>query len=254
MRLATAMLILGSFAFGYNVATALHELGHALAVWAVGGRVESITVHPFSWSYTKYASCPPEHRELCAWAGGAFGLASAMTLTVLARRLRSVYAAPLQMTGLAACFYNGLYYVVDVLARTGGDAQFLHENGTPRWVLLGCGAAAIGLGLFTASWVLSSFGARKSDRLRDRVITYELGFGPYLAAMWLHHVVTGHEVRLWTIYFVAGVVLVAAVAAISIPLVRRGRGDDTPVVGRGPAVFSLVLGVLVVLLELRFTA
>ncbi len=53
-----SLFLLGSFSIGYNLAMAIHELGHALAMWATGGSVARIRLNPFSWSYTYYGSSP----------------------------------------------------------------------------------------------------------------------------------------------------------------------------------------------------
>lgn len=253
MRLAVPLLLLGSFAFGYNAATALHELGHALAVWSVGGTVTSMTIHPFSWSYTAYGRCPAEYEEMATWAGAVFGLAGSLLLTGLGRLCRSPFAAPLLMTGIAACFYNGLYFLVDSLAGTGGDAEFLHRNGTPLWILIAFGLAAVGAGVFLASRLLPWLGASPTDGLQDRIITFLTGFGPYLLAMWLYHVVMGDQVILWGIYSVAGLIVVAIVGAASVYTTRWKATEGASLITLRPAVFSLLLGIGTVLLELGFT-
>lgn len=120
MRLfKSSLLLFGSFAIGFNLAIALHELSHAMAMWATGGTVERITLHPFSRSYTYYGS-QPKLPMLTASAGIVFGTLFALLLLVLVSRFRhEPWFLIFIMTAIGGTANNGLYAIIDSIMLSG---------------------------------------------------------------------------------------------------------------------------------------
>jgi Peptidase M50B-like len=70
--LKLSIFLFGSFSFSWVLGTVFHELGYAIAMWVTGGKVSRITINPFSWSYTYYASSP-RYPAFSSWAGMLLG-------------------------------------------------------------------------------------------------------------------------------------------------------------------------------------
>ena len=82
----TILMLLGSYAFGFNLHNIIHELGHAVAIWLQGGSVPGFYLHPFDSCLT-YGTYVPNH--ILLYAGGAFiGGASTLLFPVLAWKIR----------------------------------------------------------------------------------------------------------------------------------------------------------------------
>ncbi len=136
-RLKKSLMLLGSFAFGFNASHAIHELGHDLATWATGGCVTGIRLHPFSWSKIFYEE-PLASLLLVEWAGVVFASACGLLLLALIRRWQGAWTVPLAMTGLCTLVVNGLYLTIDCLSLAGGDATSIVSHGTPTPVCSPC--------------------------------------------------------------------------------------------------------------------
>lgn len=223
LTLKKTLTLLGAFAFGYNAAMILHELGHALTLWTTGGTVTGFSLHPFSWSYTFYGA-PPAYPLLTAWGGVLFGSAVALLLLSLIRPWQNTWTIPLALTALCALVVNGLYLTVDSLFLPGGDATVIVRHGTPWLLVLATGIALTLVGLVVGLLLLPRIGLTADDTLVSRITVLEAGVGPYLIAMLVYQVFWGRgELTLWATYVIAGLLILAALALGSWSIEKRWK-------------------------------
>lgn len=244
-----ALLLFGSFAFGYNAATALHELGHVLAAWMTGGRVQALHLHPFTTSYTNIS--PDPSPLLTHAAGVTLGPLAGLACIALGRRFEGTYAVPLYTTGVATFATSGIYLVVGTLTGA-GDARVLLDLGMPALGLLLAGGALVAAAFRLALPVVSLLGLSPGDSMWRRLLVLELGIVPYLLAMLAWHVLFNREgLRPSSGFLGAGVVLVGLMALLPVggSLSLRPQSPASPPSLRATAV-ALALGAAFVLGEL----
>ncbi len=248
-RLRASLLLMGSFAFGYNAATYLHELGHALAAWGGGDAVQRIVIHPFSWSYTYYADTP-NHPALVSGAGVIFAALAGACVLAICWSWRGFWAVLVTMTAVCALIDNGVYLVVDGILRAGGDATSLIELGLPAGLVMGLGLVVAAAGATVAALRMHHVGLGAGDGAWSRILVLEAGIAPYLVAMLAYHLATNPgQMTPWLVYVVIGLAMLAVLGAVSAVLAMR-----VPWLRRQPAaepawpavVASLVLGAAVV--------
>jgi len=209
LGLKKSLVLLGAFSFGYNAAHAIHELGHALAMWATGGSVTRLMLHPFSWSQISYGA-PPTCPLLVESAGVVFASSCGLLLLVVIRPGRGAWTVPLAMTGLCTLVVNGLYLTVDSLFLAGGDATHLILLGTPRPFVILTGVGLTVLGLAVGHLLLPRIGLTAADGVVSRIAILEGGIGSYLIAILVYHVCWRRsEITLWLAYVIAGLLIVA---------------------------------------------
>jgi hypothetical protein len=147
MRLHHRFLFAGSLVIlSWLAAMAVHELGHVVAAWATGGRVQQVVVYPFGFSRTDLSINP---RPLAvAWAGAVFGAALPLTVWipmcgwhVRGRMLAQFFAG-------FALLMNGAYLGFGGFFSDGvGDASDLIAHGAARWPLAVFGLVSLVGGL-----------------------------------------------------------------------------------------------------------
>ncbi len=241
-----ALLLLGSFAFGYNAATALHEFGHVLAAWATGGRVQAFYLHPFTTSYT---TIDPDPSPLLTHAAGVtLAPLAGLVCIALARRVEGAYTVPLYATGVAAFATSGIYLVVGTWAGM-GDARTLVDLGTPPLGLMLVGAGLIAAAVRLAPHVVSLLGLSPTDSLLRRLAVLELGVAPYLMGMLVWHVLYDPAgLRPWSVFVGTGIGLVGLIALFQrgTPLLPSQEASSTTA---RATVVALALGAGIVLAE-----
>ncbi|BBO35381.1 M50 family metallopeptidase [Lacipirellula parvula] len=155
---------------------AVHEAGHAVVAWSTGGAVTSVELPLLGISRT---GVRPNPRPLAvAWAGPIVGAIVPLLLMLLVRRRTRISgeataAARVRrqlLSGLVEFFAgfcliaNGAYIGVGSFERI-GDAGDLLRHGSPQWLLVAFGVAAISAGLFI--WHLALERARQQPRVND---------------------------------------------------------------------------------------
>jgi hypothetical protein len=227
--LKLSLFLFGSFAIGFNLATALHELGHAIVMWASGGVVDRIVLHPFTWSYTYYGSMP-KYPILTSSAGIVFESVVALLLVGLAWRSRQQsWSLTFIMIGTVATVKAGLYALIDGIVFGGGDATSLIQLGMPATVIVGAGILLIGVGLLLAITGFRSIDFGSQDTLLGRAAVLEGGLLPYLLGIVLYHFIYWpQEIGMWILYAGsgAGLVLLGAVLFHFLQPSFRSRPDD----------------------------
>jgi hypothetical protein len=251
-----SLLLFGSFAIGLNLAIALHELGHAIAMWTTGGIVDRITLNPFSWSYTYYGSTP-KNPIYTSSAGVVIGTLSALFLTTLAWRSRSQpWSLIFIMTGIVATAQNGLYLLLDSLLPSGGDASHLIRYGLPASLTIGAGILLLVGSLFLSLAALWPIGFGPKHAFLKRTLVLEAGIFPYLLAIVVYQFIYNpQEIGRFTISAVCGAVLIFLIAGFSHLLQSRFQhppADDSYDPSWIYTCFIVALGILVITLEFVF--
>ncbi len=70
-KIQAVLALSGSFAISFNLAIALHELGHAITYLINGGEITSFVLNPFSWSWAEGRGF--SNRIFVLWDGATVG-------------------------------------------------------------------------------------------------------------------------------------------------------------------------------------
>lgn len=146
--------------FAWFAMQAVHELGHVVAAWATGGKVERVVMHPLTISRTDVA--PNPRPLLVAWAGPIVGVLIPLILAGLCRIFRH---GPRRFCDFFAGFCliaNGAYIGVGSFMAI-GDAGDLLRHGAPQWTLIAFGGTAAGCGL----WIWHCLTKRPLAKVRE---------------------------------------------------------------------------------------
>jgi hypothetical protein len=147
------------------ISVALHELGHAVAIRALGGRIEGWGYYGFA-GYVGYdpRGFSPAEQVLIAAAGTIVNLllAAGALAIVFGRRPRAaINELLLQFTFLSLVNALVVYPLLDVLSGLNGDWSQIYFGGVPALSALIAVLHAAILGLLFWAW--------RSDRVRARV-------------------------------------------------------------------------------------
>ena len=168
--------MLGLFYAAWLGMQVVHEAGHAVVAWSTGGAVTNIDLPLLGISRTDVR---PNPRPLAvAWAGPIVGAIAPLLLVLLVRRrigtcgdaTSSAGARRQLLIGLADFFAgfcligNGAYIGIGSFERI-GDAGDLLRHGSPQWLLVAFGVAAISAGLFI--WHRALERSRQQPRVHD---------------------------------------------------------------------------------------
>jgi len=190
MRLTAPQVLLGASTvlFSWNAMMVVHEAGHVAHLWATGGTVDQLVLHPLKISHTVPGENP--HPLVVAIGGPIWGMLLPLLLwaTVsLALPSRAYLARFFAGFCLVA---NGAYLAGDAWLQ-GGDGRQLVLHGLPPWSLplAGLPAVAAGLALWNGLGVRFGLGqgngqVRNSDALLMATLAVTLLLAELLAAAW----------------------------------------------------------------------
>lgn len=213
------LTVLGSYAFAYCTAAALHELGHALAAWLSGGKVQAMRIDPFGGSFVQVV--PDSHPILTHSAGFILGPLASLAIV----RRRDQLPAWLAPAAIALCTIGLLscaFYLLVGAALDVGDVRALARLGVPRFALVASGLALLLGGALAASVSLQAFGVGADASIAYRAAILIVGVGPYLllaTAVRAAREESGAE--FWTIASLAGLSVAPVLAATSVWSERR---------------------------------
>jgi hypothetical protein len=233
----------GSFSSGWVIGIVLHELGHAVAMWMMGGSVERITINPLGWSYTYYATTP-KYPNFATWSGVLFGsLFGLMILASIGKR-PGPYVGPLFIAGVSPMLNGGAYYLIDAFVSRKGDAASLILSGVPRYLVLGAGVLFLGIGVYLVLRHIHWIGIRPRDSWARRMAILGSGVLPYFVLSLAYAIVWEPEDTLSGVVSVAMAGLFAGLisfASIRCPRFEKNR-LSTGIKTRH-VVYAVVLGV-----------
>jgi len=251
----SSLLLLGSFALGFNATTLLHEVGHVLSLWAIGGRVDRIALHPFSWSYTFFASAP-KYPAFVTASGSLFGVLSGLVLVAVVRRLRAAWTAPVLAAGVCCVVGNGTYLCIDSIMQGGGDATSLVRAGAPWGVVFYVALLILLVGFELSFMLLPRVGVGDSVSLTGRMAVLCCGVGAYFIGMFVHNLIWDRAAFVfWLGYSVIFMAVLTVMTLLSVRLKPRNQAMYSG--GNGypswvSAICVFLLGSFVVALELAF--
>src|SRR5262245_33610924 len=119
---------------------AVHELGHVLGLWATGGTVAKVVLHPLTISRTDPGLDP--RPLVVVWAGPLVGSLLPLAALALAQLARLPGAHFLRFFAGFCLIANGCYLGVGVFDPV-GDARELLRLGAPAWQLGLFGVVAV---------------------------------------------------------------------------------------------------------------
>ncbi len=143
-RLFQALLIVCGCYLSWLLFMVIHELGHVLGALATGGEVERVVLGPLLISETVMGDdrCP----LLVVWAGPIVGTLLPVALWGLLRLLKCSRAYLARFLAGFCLVANGAYIGADAFCQN-GDGRVMALCGTPVWVMVIFGVAAVVPGL-----------------------------------------------------------------------------------------------------------
>jgi hypothetical protein len=124
---------------------AIHESGHVFTLWATGGRVAKVVLHPLTISRTDPATNP---RPLpVVWGGPLFGILTPLAAFGISAIARVPWTYLLRFFAGFCLIANGCYLGAGLFDAV-GDARELLKLGTPAWQLAVFGAITVPIGLY----------------------------------------------------------------------------------------------------------
>lgn len=262
-----SLTLFSAFAIAANLATAVHEFGHALGCWRGRGRVTAVVLRPFDFSYvsTDMGTAPPWGHMLMSGGGILFGVLLALPLLPLSRLFPrgSPGWLVLFMTVTLAFGLNGVLLLVSALTGHGdAEAVLVYGHlgyGIPTDVLriLFCLCAIPLLAVFgrLLSTCLRTFGPAPEDSYARWVLTVEAGFLPYFLLMTGHTAIFGDRALLlrqllpfYLPYMLAFAFMVLAAATrvyqAARPVRQQPAAADRPTWAKAAFLFSLACAVI----------
>lgn len=182
-----AALLLGSFSFGYNLHTILHELGHCVAIWVQGGSIHGFVLHPFLASYAP-STYVPDH--ILLYLGGAlFGGTSTVLFAFLAWRYRSPYLMPFVMACAAGLITTARWMLVAPFTASETDYYYLITLAVSPSIIFLWGLAFLIIGLVVFILYLPLVGVSSGASFSRYLAVIVAGILPYQIVAGMYRVV-----------------------------------------------------------------
>lgn len=236
--LMPAACLLGSFVFAYNVAIAVHELGHVLGAWIDGRKIQALVIDPLGPSYVVMTSGPsPLLTILSGLAGPPIAAGAGILLAVL---IPSALArVPLITLGAVGMGHTGVYLLVGLALRQ-GDAAALVSREIPAAAIASVGTVCVLLGISMGASALHAAGVMCRP-LGKQVIVLALGLLPYPLALSIRNFAADStQAFLWTSFSVC--TLVVGAAALVLARSKKPTPGSRRGVGRDQVALALALG------------
>jgi hypothetical protein len=164
-RFFQALLIVSAVACSWLGMMAVHELGHVLHLFATGGTVEYVILHPLAISYTRPGENP--HPLAVAWGGAIWGCLIPLIALGGVRVLARAWGYLAAFFAGFSLIANGAYLAGDAFVQ-GGDGRELIAGGSPPWLLVAFGVTAITAGLLLWNGLGPHFGLGPAQGKVDR--------------------------------------------------------------------------------------
>lgn len=122
----------------------IHEMGHVLAAWCSGGKVERVVLCPWTISRTDLSSNP--NPLVVVWGGPLFGSLMPIILGCVATSRKWPEAFLLRFFAGFCAIANGVYIGFGSIDQI-GDAGDMLRHGAPLWTLWLFGIVTVPAGL-----------------------------------------------------------------------------------------------------------
>jgi hypothetical protein len=210
----TVLLMLGSYAFGFNLHNIIHEFGHAAAVWMQGGKMTGFYFHPFE-ACLNFSTYVPNH--ILLYAGGAFiGGASTIVFAFLAWKFRTPFMVPFVTACSAGLTTTSRWMLMAPFGRATTDYTSMVDLGFPVALIIVAGVVFLVVGVSVRILYLPLLGVTYETGIPRRIAIYELGLLPYsivnVVYVWLTR---GGRPLLNVAFLIVMAVLIAVEAVLS---------------------------------------
>jgi len=247
----SGLFLFGLFCFGYNMAIALHELGHVIAVLLDGGQIQQFFLNPFSWSWNLGKSV--NNPVFTAWGGVSFGLILSTLPLIGIIWIRSIYYWVLVLvTAGCALLINGIYLVVGVFINV-GDGRELIKLGVSSKLIFSLGLLYM-IAAFSLWMIIQPLlGIGKNVPFLKRFLILSSGIFPYLLIIFFYNLVfNSDQIVIWSSFVLVGLLSILIMAVVGVKWSRSPKGFsdlDSSEIGWRPVVVVLIMGIGIVVSE-----
>ena len=240
----SSLFLFGSFSFAWVITVIIHELGHAISMWATRGNVTKITINPLSWSYTYYGSSP-KYPIFTSAAGAGFGTLLGLLLLFFAYRSANLYWIPIWLISVGAFLQNGGYYAIDILLGVDGDASRLLDLGISKPLLFGLSILMLIPGIILFVRLFPLFGLAPEDNFLTRFFVIGFGIVPYFALTVLYALINNPDDLLLRLSsFFAVIFFTLMVSWISMQYPNLVKPNFKKNIKKHHLLYSMLLGIL----------
>jgi len=159
------LLITATLVFSWLAMMAVHELGHVAHLWASGGTLDHVVLHPAKLSHTIPAENP--HPLITVLGGPLWGVLVPLGIWAALRRLAPSRAYLAAFFAGFCLIANGAYLTGDAYLQ-GGDGRELVQLGMPPWSLVAAGLPLVAAGLLLWNGLGRHFGLGPPERSASR--------------------------------------------------------------------------------------
>jgi hypothetical protein len=188
------LLFMGGFAIAYNIAIALHELGHVLAYSLVDEQMIEFVLNPFSWSWAASKNL----NVFVLWGGVTFGQIFALLPLLMLPKVKTPLFLLLSKL-LAACAFliNGIYLLLGALLHF-GDGGSLVYVGFNTYFIVGIGVVYFGLSFLFWAHLQQHVGMNSKTPLPVRIKIITGGIIPYMLIIFIYNLLhNADQIMMW---------------------------------------------------------
>ena len=249
------LFLLGSYMIALLLSTAVHELGHVLALASIPIN-SRLVLNPFSISMTvPLSSIPPQYMALMLSSGTISELIFGTLVMAILWHWRSSNLAPLLMLAPLSYLKSAGYFIVGI-AIPDGDTALLMALGVPALIIQALGVFMLVFGIILLILIFPLLGLSREDSSKKvfailflglvfhgvGMITFALMFNPVELSIGIANVVSMiMTVTLLTILFVKRGHIFEKIARSEVALLKR------------PVVLSIAsMALILIITELIF--
>lgn len=242
------LLFAGSFAITYNIAIALHELGHAIAYIIDGAQVSEFVLNPFSWSWAEANNL--NNRIFALWGGVTFGQILALMPLLFISKMKSTFVFLSKLLAACAFLINGLYLSAGALLNfgDGGTLVYLGLNST---VIIIIGIIYLLISFVFWSDLQRHLGIDNQTALVIRIKIVVGSIAPYMILIIIYNLLhNSSQIIMWGGLAVFGIFAAFLIAFLgNLWTLYVSRHTESKVVSFSNAKKVLIFGLLVVITE-----
>lgn len=182
------LLMLGSYAFGFNLHNIIHEFGHAATIWLQGGRMTGFYFHPYDACFN-FSTAVPNH--ILLYAGGAYiGGLSTIIFAVLAWRFRTPLMLPFAAACSAGLTTTARWMLTTPFSDVFTDYSSMVTLGVPIAFIVLSGVLFLIIGVAVRILYLPLVGISQETGISRRLLIYLVGILPYYIGGCVYHNIT----------------------------------------------------------------
>lgn len=243
------ILLIGGFAIAYNIAIALHEFGHTIAVVFSGGQIKEYVLNPFSWSWNLGQNV--SNIIFTAWGGVTFGLLFALIPLLLIFKIRTTWFVFLcKLIAACALMINGIYLLAGTLLNFGDGGELARLGISPTIIII-LGVTYLLISMAFWSNLQYHLGFNKHTPLNKRILVITAGFAPYMLIIFLYNLLhNSNQIIIWGGLAAVGMFMAFLIAIIG-HLWTKGtkKTFESDLINEAYAGKMLIMGLLVILTE-----